>query len=78
MNYKEILIQLGLSLVTTITINFGIALSYMNMFHELPKTEFVLIIDSVLFSGVFMILRCFTFLPTEKASHYFSNVKGDK
>ena len=63
MNLKEILIQLGLSVVITITINFGIVLSYMNQFHELPKLEFVLIIDSVLLSGVFMILRCFTFLP---------------
>lgn len=75
MNYKEILIQLGLSLVITITINFGIILSYLNQFHELPELKIILIIDSVLFSGVFMILRCFTFLPNEKGSQSIDNVR---
>ena len=74
MNYKETLIQLSLTVVIVITINLGIALSFMHEFNELPETRFVLIISGVLFSGVFLILRCFTFLPNESKSQSIDNV----
>lgn len=62
MNYKEILVQLGLTGVVTFTINLCITI-YFYTFNVLPELYFIFYFNVALVTGTFLIFRGFTFLP---------------